>query len=246
VTGGAGFIGSTLTDRLLAEGCEVDVVDDLSTGSLGNLADARGRRTGRCKFHRLDIRNPGLTDLIVHRRPEVVFHLATGRAARNVETGMPLVLSVAPGFAADEHAFFGPGETEFAPTPAGDEFRPAIRLDDTRLPGVYRLARREEGDAANSPEYFVVDFDRAESDLTPLDDAARMLLTRNDRMAFVSDRDELKRQMFTDSSRTELWYVLLLVFLAILIGEVLMTRRLVRGGHAAVEEPVDEPRAEAY
>ena len=43
VTGGAGFIGSTLVDRLLAEGHQVDVVDDLSSGSLANLADARSR-----------------------------------------------------------------------------------------------------------------------------------------------------------------------------------------------------------
>ncbi len=41
VTGGAGFIGSNLVDRLLAEGHAVDVVDDLSSGSLANLADAR-------------------------------------------------------------------------------------------------------------------------------------------------------------------------------------------------------------
>ena len=40
VTGGAGFIGSTLVDRLLAEDGSVDVIDDLSTGSLANLADA--------------------------------------------------------------------------------------------------------------------------------------------------------------------------------------------------------------
>jgi UDP-glucose 4-epimerase len=38
VTGGAGFIGSTLVDRLLAEGRDVVAVDDLSTGSLHNLA----------------------------------------------------------------------------------------------------------------------------------------------------------------------------------------------------------------
>ena len=44
VTGGAGFIGSTLVDRLLAEGHTVDVIDDLSTGSLANLSDARALR----------------------------------------------------------------------------------------------------------------------------------------------------------------------------------------------------------
>jgi UDP-glucose 4-epimerase len=76
VTGGAGFIASTLVDRLLAEGCDVDVIDDLSTGSLANLADARAQRDRRFSFHRLDIRSPALADLVVHRRPEVIFHLA--------------------------------------------------------------------------------------------------------------------------------------------------------------------------
>jgi UDP-glucose 4-epimerase len=76
VTGGAGFIGSNLTDRLLSEGYDVDVVDDLSTGSLVNLADARAQRNGKFRFHRLDIRTPAMVDLIVHRRPDVIFHLA--------------------------------------------------------------------------------------------------------------------------------------------------------------------------
>jgi UDP-glucose 4-epimerase len=76
VTGGAGFIGSALTDRLLAEGHDVDVVDDLSTGSLGNLSDARAQRTARFTFHRLDIRSSDLPELIDRRRPEIVFHLA--------------------------------------------------------------------------------------------------------------------------------------------------------------------------
>ncbi len=76
VTGGAGFIGSTLVDRLLAEGHQVDVVDDLSTGSLGNLADARATAGGALTIHQLDIRLPELVDLVVRRRPEVVFHLA--------------------------------------------------------------------------------------------------------------------------------------------------------------------------
>jgi UDP-glucose 4-epimerase len=75
VTGGAGFIGSTLVDRLLAEGNEVDVVDDLSTGSLANLAAARASG-GELRFHHLDIRSTELIELMARRRPEVVFHLA--------------------------------------------------------------------------------------------------------------------------------------------------------------------------
>ena len=76
VTGGAGFIGSTLVDRLLAEGHAVDVVDDLSTGSLANLADARATANHEMTFHHLDIREPAMVELVAHRRPEVVFHLA--------------------------------------------------------------------------------------------------------------------------------------------------------------------------
>jgi len=76
VTGGAGFIGSNLVDRLLAEGHEVDVVDDLSSGSLANLADARAAGGRALTIHQLDLRLPDAVDLILRRRPEVVFHLA--------------------------------------------------------------------------------------------------------------------------------------------------------------------------
>jgi UDP-glucose 4-epimerase len=76
VTGGAGFIGSALVDRLLAEGHEVDVVDDLSTGSLSNLAEARSAGGKALRIHQLDIRLPEMVDLATRRRPEVIFHLA--------------------------------------------------------------------------------------------------------------------------------------------------------------------------
>ena len=76
VTGGAGFIGSALVDRLLAGGHAVDAVDDLSTGSLANLSEARSDPDADFRFHHLDIRAEALGDLVARRRPEVVFHLA--------------------------------------------------------------------------------------------------------------------------------------------------------------------------
>jgi UDP-glucose 4-epimerase len=76
VTGGAGFIGSTLVDRLLAEGWNVDAVDDLSTGTLANLATARSQADRRFSFHRIDVSSPAVIELVAHRRPDVVFHLA--------------------------------------------------------------------------------------------------------------------------------------------------------------------------
>ena len=86
VTGGAGFIGSTLVDRLLAEGHAVDVIDDLSSGSLANLAAAR--TAGRAfSFHHLDITAPEVADPLAMRRPEVVFHLAAFGARRARSSG---------------------------------------------------------------------------------------------------------------------------------------------------------------
>jgi len=68
VTGGAGFIGSTLVDLLVAGGDEVHVVDDLSAGRREQIA-------AKARLHVLDIREP-LVDALANARPEVVFHLA--------------------------------------------------------------------------------------------------------------------------------------------------------------------------
>jgi UDP-glucose 4-epimerase len=76
VTGGAGFIGSTLVDRLLAEGWSVDVVDNLASGNLANLADARSDRSHELTFHQIDISAEATVELIERRHPDVVFHLA--------------------------------------------------------------------------------------------------------------------------------------------------------------------------
>jgi len=74
VTGGAGFIGSTLVDALVARGNQVTVVDDLSTGRLENLGAAL---EAGATLVRGDIRD-GAELLAVARdaEPEVVFHVA--------------------------------------------------------------------------------------------------------------------------------------------------------------------------
>ena len=71
VTGGAGFIGSHLADRLLAEGHRVISVDDLTTGRIANLVDARGYGK-EFTFFNMDVRADGLLPLFERHRPEVV------------------------------------------------------------------------------------------------------------------------------------------------------------------------------
>lgn len=81
VTGGAGFIGSHLCDRLLVEGHRVVAVDDLSTGRIDNLDGARNYGDG-FQFSNIDVRADGLLTLFERYRPEVVMHLAAQSGVR--------------------------------------------------------------------------------------------------------------------------------------------------------------------
>lgn len=75
VTGGAGFIGSHVADRLLKDGHEVVVLDDLSTGHVEHLNPA-------ARFYQMDIQSPWLDELFKIERPEAVLHEAAQASVR--------------------------------------------------------------------------------------------------------------------------------------------------------------------
>jgi len=69
VTGGAGFIGSNLTDRLIREGHKVVILDNLCTGKKEHL-------NPKAIFYNIDIQNPGIYRIFKKEKPDIVFHCA--------------------------------------------------------------------------------------------------------------------------------------------------------------------------
>ncbi len=79
VTGGTSFIGSTLSDQLLERGAKVRVVDDLTSGSLSNIAAHVA--AGDIEFIRADLREPGIARAAM-QGVHTVFHLAADHGGR--------------------------------------------------------------------------------------------------------------------------------------------------------------------
>ncbi|MCA9072215.1 MAG: VWA domain-containing protein, partial [Planctomycetaceae bacterium] len=171
---------------------------------------------------------------------EMVFHLATPGVSHNVETGMPLIVEVPTDLKFEDYLFKTPDDSERPATrQATEEDRVFARLNETELPGVYTFRHKTQPPPAGAhpPEQFVANFDRAESDLTPLTEEQQKLLTTDNQTAFITSVNNLMENLVDDSQRAELFRYLMILFLAILVFEVVMTRRMVQGGH--MDLPLD-------
>lgn len=74
ITGGAGFIGSHLADRCIADGYQVAIIDDLSGGNTDNL-------NPQAEFYACDLRDAAQADTLISKiQPELVYHLAANAA----------------------------------------------------------------------------------------------------------------------------------------------------------------------
>lgn len=167
----------------------------------------------------------------------------------------PLPPDASPNF-----VFDGPdGQTRLA-TSRGEGASRWLVLNDTALPGVYVLRRQEPADeqrlaqpeagrkpvahdkdkpakplAVRGHELFVVNADRSESNLTPLTDEQLATITADERLQFIRAGREIQAAASSELPRHEMWQLLFVSFLALLVFEVLLTRKLVRGGHVATE-----------
>ena len=64
-----------------------------------------------------------------------------------------------------------------------------------------------------------------------LDAATRGRLAANDRLTFIDNRQDLRDAISRGAAHTELWHLVLVLFLGLLLAEVTLTRRMVRGGY---------------
>jgi len=148
VTGGAGFIGSHVADAYLAEGHDVWIVDDLSSGRRSNLpADAH--------FVEMDIRDPGLRnlfrevrfDLVNHHAAQIDVRVSVANPAKDAGINLLGLLNIAEAavevgtrrivFVSSGGVVYG--EPEQVPTPETAPKLPLSPYGVTKLAGEYYL-----------------------------------------------------------------------------------------------------------
>jgi UDP-glucose 4-epimerase len=134
VTGGAGFIGSTIADTFLAAGWDVAIVDDLSSGKRENVPAA-------ARLHVCDVRSAAAREVVAQERPDVLCHHAAQMDVRrsmaepsfDADVNVGGLLNLLQGavkagsvkqvlFASSGGATYG--DTPVIPTPEGHPQRP--------------------------------------------------------------------------------------------------------------------------
>ena len=96
ITGGAGFIGSTIADAYLEAGHEVVVVDNLYSGKRENVP-------ARARFHEVDIVSPAAAEVVAAERPDVISHHAAQMDVR-LSVASDTVAHTADGIVTAKHA----------------------------------------------------------------------------------------------------------------------------------------------
>lgn len=167
---------------------------------------------------------------------EAVFELSSGRVFRNINTDEPIVVPVPAKTTIEQFEFLDPNNNPVIGTIDPSANGATFQSQNTSLPGIYALNPKQGVKTELKSDRFVVNFDRSESDLTPLTEAKQKNLSDDYHLTFFKTLDELKQAMFSDVSETEFWRVLLLIFLLLMVGELFLTRRLVQGGHATLSD----------
>lgn len=168
---------------------------------------------------------------------EAVFQMASSRTVRNVDFGDPLrTILLTRDLVGKKESDISEGQAGFL-NPAGDfqdsdgqvvDEESVFQFRGTRLPGVYELKSGADGEVLDA---FVVNYDQLEHEPESLTIEDKERLTVNDRLTFVESVDSLSQKMYRDESRSELWGLLLWVFLGLLVVEVWMTRRMIQQGY---------------
>jgi UDP-glucose 4-epimerase len=134
ITGGAGFIGSTIADLFLSAGWEVAVLDDLSSGKRENVPAA-------ARFYPVDVRSAAVHEVLAKEKPQVVCHQAAQIDVRRSMTdprfdadvnvgGLLNLMQAAVAARSVEHVLFASsggatyGDTDVIPTPESHPQQP--------------------------------------------------------------------------------------------------------------------------
>jgi UDP-glucose 4-epimerase len=154
VTGGAGFIGSTVADRFVGAGWDVAVLDDLSSGKRENVP-------GQARFYPCDVRSAAAVEAVLAERPDVLCHHAAQIDVRrsmtdprhdvDVNVGGLVNLLSAAARAGVKHVLFASsggaayGDTDRIPTPEDEPAHPvsvygASKVASELFLGVWRAA----------------------------------------------------------------------------------------------------------